>query len=146
MVDLETRLNEILLEQIKTGKKLIVVLDEAQNLDFAVLEAVRMLSNFETPTRKLVQIVLCGQLQLGDRLDKPQLLQLRQRISIFASLDSLSTTEIANYIQHRLKVAGYESAKPLFTIGTVGMIARIAAEFRETLTTSVSTRIRLGAL
>ena len=124
VVDLETRLNEILLEQSKTGKKLIVVLDEAQNLDFAVLEAVRMLSNFETPSRKLVQIVLCGQLQLGDWLDKPQLLQLRQRISIFASLDSLSTTEIANYIQHRLKVAGYESAKPLFTIGAIAMIAR----------------------
>src|SRR5580704_14942074 len=124
VVDLETRLNEILLEQSKTGKKLIVVLDEAQNLDFAVLEAVRMLSNFETPSRKLVQIVLCGQLQLGDQLDRPQLLQLRQRISIFASLDSLSTTEIANYVQHRLKVAGYESAKPLFTIGAIAMIAR----------------------
>lgn len=124
VVDLETRLNEILLQQNKTGKKLIVVLDEAQNLDFAVLEAVRMLSNFETPSLKLVQIVLCGQLQLGDRLAEPQLLQLRQRISIFASLHSLSTTEVANYIQHRLKVAGYENAKPLFTNGAMEMIAR----------------------
>lgn len=124
LVDLETRLNEILLEQSKTGKTLVVVLDEAQNLDFAVLEAVRMLSNFETPSRKLLQIVLCGQLQLADRLAEPDLLQLRQRISIFASLSSLSRIEVANYIQHRLKVAGYGSAKPLFTNDALELIAR----------------------
>lgn len=124
VVDLETRLNEILLEQSKTGKRLIVVLDEAQNLDFAVLEAVRMLSNFETPSRKLVQIVLCGQLQLADRLSEPNLLQLRQRISIFASLNSLSTIEVANYVQHRLKVAGYGNGKSLFTNDAMEMIAR----------------------
>jgi len=124
VVDLETRLNEILLEQSKTGKRLIVVLDEAQNLDFAVLEAVRMLSNFETPSRKLLQIVLCGQLQLADRLAEPELLQLRQRISIFACLNSLSPTEVESYIQHRLKIAGYENAKPLFTTEALELIAR----------------------
>jgi general secretion pathway protein A len=124
VVDLETRLNEILLEQNKTGKRLVVVLDEAQNLDFAVLEAVRMLSNFETASRKLVQIVLCGQLQLADRLAEPDLLQLRQRISIFACLNSLPKIEVVNYVQHRLKVAGYDTAKPLFTKDALELIAR----------------------
>jgi general secretion pathway protein A len=124
VVDLQTRLNEILLEQSKTGKRLVVVLDEAQNLDFAVLEAVRMLSNFETPSRKLLQIILCGQPQLADRLAEPDLLQLRQRISIFACLNPLSTTEVVGYIQHRLDVAGYINPKPLFTSDALQLIAK----------------------
>lgn len=124
VVDLETRLHEILLEQSETGKRLVVVLDEAQNLDFAVLEAVRMLSNFETPRRKLLQIVLCGQLQLADRLAEPDLLQLRQRISIFACLNTLTDAEVEGYIQHRLKVAGYGVPRPLFTADALRLIAR----------------------
>src|SRR5579863_3101685 len=124
VVALETRLNEILVEQSETGKRLVLVVDEAQNLDFAVLEAIRMLSNFETPCRKLIQIVLCGQLQLADRLAEPDLLQLRQRISIFACLNTLTAAEVASYIQHRLKIAGYTGEKPLFTRDAVALIAR----------------------
>jgi general secretion pathway protein A len=124
LVDLETRLNEILVRQSETGKRLVVVLDEAQNLDHSVLEAVRMLSNFETGSHKLLQIVLCGQLQLADRLWEPGMLQLRQRISIFAYLKPLTLVETANYIQHRLKVAGHQGSKPLFTTEAVALIAR----------------------
>ena len=68
LIDLEMRLNEILVRQNENGQRLVVVLDEAQNLDDSVLEAVRMLSNFETSSHKLLQVILCGQQQLADRL------------------------------------------------------------------------------
>jgi len=123
LVDLETRLNNLLVEHSKTGKRLVLVIDEAQNLPDPVLEAVRMLSNFETPSHKLLQIVLCGQLQLADKLAQPHLLQLRQRISIFAHLHPLSAYETAEYIQHRLRVAGYKSNQPLFTAQATALIA-----------------------
>lgn len=123
LIDMETRLNEILVKENESGQRLVVVLDEAQNLDNSVLEAVRMLSNFETASHKLLQVILCGQQQLADRLAEPELLQLRQRISIFATLKPLTRIEIANYIEHRLKVAGYESPHPLFTHEAVSLIA-----------------------
>jgi general secretion pathway protein A len=123
LIDLEMRLNEILMKQNESGQRLVVVLDEAQNLDHSVLEAVRMLSNFETAHHKLLQVILCGQQQLADRLAEPELLQLRQRISIFATLKPLTRLETANYIEHRLKVAGYESSNPLFTPEAVSLIA-----------------------
>ena len=123
LIDLEMRLNEILVKQNESGQRLVVVLDEAQNLDHSVLEAVRMLSNFETAGHKLLQVILCGQQQLADRLAEPELLQLRQRISIFATLKPLTRLETANYIEHRLKVAGYQSPTPLFTPRAVSLIA-----------------------
>ncbi len=124
LVDLETQLNEVVVKQSQTGQRLVVVLDEAQNLDASVLEAVRMLSNFETASHKLMQIILCGQLQLADRLAEPGLLQLRQRISIFASLKPLNRFETAGYIAHRLAVAGCRNSTALFTPETVELIAR----------------------
>lgn len=124
LIDLEMRLNEILVKQKESGQRLVVVLDEAQNLDHSVLEAVRMLSNFETARHKLLQVILCGQQQLADRLAEPELLQLRQRISIFATLKPLTQLETASYIEHRLKVAGYESSNPLFTQRAISLIAR----------------------
>ena len=123
LIDLEMRLNEILVKQNESGQRLVVVLDEAQNLDHSVLEAVRMLSNFETARHKLLQVILCGQQQLADRLAEPELLQLRQRISIFATLKPLTQLETASYIEHRLKVAGYESSNPLFTQRAISLIA-----------------------
>jgi general secretion pathway protein A len=123
LIDLEMRLNEILVKQNESGQRLVVVLDEAQNLDHSVLEAVRMLSNFETARQKLLQVILCGQQQLADRLAEPELLQLRQRISIFATLKPLTQLETASYIEHRLKVAGYESSNPLFTQRAISLIA-----------------------
>jgi len=124
LVELQTQLNEVLVSQSSTGKRLIVVIDEAQNLDESVLEAVRMLSNFETARHKLMQIILAGQLQLAEKLAQPRLLQLRQRISIFAHLDPLSATETAAYIQHRLGVAGHNSDEAIFTPSALTLIAR----------------------
>jgi len=124
LVELQTQLNEILVSESATGKRLIVVIDEAQNLDETVLEAVRMLSNFETARKKLMQIILAGQLQLAEKLAQPRLLQLRQRISIFAHLKPLTVMETAAYIQHRLRVAGYSSDVALFTPPALTLIAR----------------------
>ncbi len=126
LIDLEMRLNEILMKNSESGLRLVVVLDEAQNLDDSVLEAIRMLSNFETSRHKLLQVILCGQQQLADRLAMPELVQLRQRISIFATLKPLTRLETADYIEHRLKVAGYENPTPLFTPEAVSLIAHYA--------------------
>lgn len=124
LIELEMQLKEMLFKHSENGRRLVIVLDEAQNLDGSVLEAMRMLSNFETSGHKLIQVVLCGQQQLAERLATPGLAQLRQRISIFATLKPLTQTETAGYIEHRLNVAGYESSTPLFTPDAVSLIAR----------------------
>jgi general secretion pathway protein A len=123
LIDLEMRLNEILVRHNESGQRVVVFLDEAQKLDDSVLEAIRMLSNFETTSHKLLQVILCGQQQLAERLATPELVQLRQRISIFATLKPLTRLETAGYIEHRLKVAGYENSTPLFTPEAVSLIA-----------------------
>ena len=114
-VELQAKLNEVLKDEVARGKRLVLVIDEAQNLDEPTLEAVRMLSNFETSREKLVQIILAGQLQLAEKLASPQLLQLRQRVAIYAHLKPLTLTETASYIQHRLKIAGLEGNESIFT-------------------------------
>jgi AAA domain len=101
-----------------------VAIDEAQNLQEPVLELLRMLSNFETPREKLMQIILTGQPQLATKLSSPSLVQLRQRISIFGRLQPLTAPEINSYIDHRLRVAGYQSRTSLFTDRAKAMIVR----------------------
>jgi type II secretory pathway predicted ATPase ExeA len=123
LVDHQTQLNQMLVQQSASGRRLIIVIDEAQNLDDTVLEAVRMLSNFETGHSKLMHILLSGQLQLAERLAGPQLLQLRQRISIFAHLRPLGAVDTAGYIRHRLKTAGWKEDEDLFTPAAVTLIA-----------------------
>jgi general secretion pathway protein A len=82
-----------------------------------------MLSNFETARDKLIQIILSGQPQLADNIGSPELLQMRQRISIFARLMPFTPEETALYIRHRLRVAGYDSDMPLFTKDALAIIA-----------------------
>jgi type II secretory pathway predicted ATPase ExeA len=113
-------LNQILVEEMRVGRGFILVIDEAQNLREHVLESVRLLSNFETPWTKLIQIVLAGQPQLAERLARPSMAQLRQRISSVIRLEPFTQEEIGAYINHRLWVAGYHGPD-LFTPG-----ARIA--------------------
>jgi len=109
-VYLET-LNRFLLDQIGHGKDVVLVIDEAQNLDLELLEEVRLLSNLETDQRKLLQIVLMGQPELRDLLDDKRLRQLRQRITVRYHLTPLSSHETEHYIRHRLRLAaGSESA------------------------------------
>jgi len=100
------QLNRFLLEELQKGSNVILILDEAQNLTPATLEAVRLLSNLETDKEKLFQIILVGQPQLRQKLDSPSLLQLRQRIGIRFHINPLQKEEIDKYIYHRLKVAG----------------------------------------
>ncbi len=121
--DLQAQLRDLLIQSARTGKRLVVVIDEAQNLDDSVLEMVRMLSNFETPEAKLLQIVLAGQPALADKLAQPRLAQLRQRISIVTHFPFLRGDEVERYIQHRLRIAGYKGGR-LFAPGALALIAK----------------------
>ena len=116
-------LNEVLLAEMRAGRRFILVIDEAQNLDERVLESVRLLSNFETPWMKLMQIVIAGQPQLAERLTRPSMAQLRQRISSVIRLEPFTAEETGAYIDHRLWVAGY-TGEPLFTVGARLLIAK----------------------
>jgi len=113
-VRLHEEFNRRLLQEARAGNRLIVVIDEAQNLDASVLETVRLLSDFETPRAKLMHIILAGQPELADKLASPGLAQLRQRVSILHGLEPLPSWEIKAYIEHRMKIAGYEG-EPVFT-------------------------------
>jgi general secretion pathway protein A len=126
LIELQAKLNEVLLEQSRSGKRLILVIDEAQNLDGSVFELVRMLSNFETSRDKLMQIILSGQPQLADKLASPSLEQLRQRVSIIAQLKPFSVEDTKLYVQHRLRVAGYKVETPLFTDSALVLIATLS--------------------
>lgn len=114
--------NNLLEEEMRAGRRVILVIDEAQNLEPKALESIRLLSNFETPWMKLVQIVIAGQPELAARLSMPALAQLRQRISMILRIEPFAPEEVGEYIRHRLWVAGY-SGPPLFTIGAQTMIA-----------------------
>jgi general secretion pathway protein A len=105
-VGMHKALNEILFHEMLKGRRFVLIVDEAQNLQDSVLETVRLLSDFETTHSKLIQIVLCGQPQLAETLKRPNLAQLRQRIAVLANLKPLSVAETAQYIEHRLRKAG----------------------------------------
>jgi general secretion pathway protein A len=117
------KLNDFLLRETQHGQELVVVIDEAQNLEEPVLEVVRMLSNFESSNKKLMHVVLSGQPQLAEKLASERLVQLRQRISIIARLKPFNADETKAYIEHRLRSAGYSSPEPLFTDQACQMIA-----------------------
>lgn len=119
--DLQRQLGDVLIQETPSGKRIVVAIDEAQNLDAGILEMVRMLSNFETIQAKLLQIVLVGQPQLADKLASPGLEQLRQRVSIIAHFPPLDADDVPKYIDYRLRVAGYEG-DPLFTPKAMGLI------------------------
>ena len=99
-------LNAFLMDNYRAGKNAVVLIDEAQNLSRNVLEQIRMLSNLETETEKLLQIILVGQPELRDLLEQPSLRQLNERISVRYHLDALSEDDVPDYIGHRLTVAG----------------------------------------
>jgi general secretion pathway protein A len=125
LVDMHAELNQALVRMSRDGKRFVVVIDEAQNLDDSVLETVRLLSDFETASSKLMQIVLAGQPQLAARLASPALVQLRQRIAILTRLEPFSPEETGRYIDYRLQVAGHDGR--LFTPDARAMIATYSA-------------------
>ena len=108
-----SQLNEYLVEQLRHNNNVVLLIDEAQNLKPAVLEEVRMLSNLETETEKLIQIILMGQPELKPKLWLKELTQLRQRVTLHYHLTPLDMTETAGYVNHRLHVAG-ANGTPIF--------------------------------
>src|ERR1700722_11906299 len=114
-VKMHEEFNKHLLREARAGNRFIVVVDEAQNLDPSVLETIRLLSDFETPRAKLLQIVLAGQPELADKLARPSLRQLRQRVSLLSTLAPLPPEEVSRYMSHRLRVGGRPEEHPLFT-------------------------------
>ncbi len=115
------RLKHYLLERAIAGEIVALVIDEAQNLSEEVLENVRLLSNLETRTTKLLQIVLCGQPELEAKLNATHLRQLRQRVTIFRRITPLSQAECHDYVEHRLRIVGSSTAK-LFTPGAMSLL------------------------
>jgi len=108
------KLNQWLLDRYRAGETVVLILDEAQNLTYPVLEEVRLLTNLETSTDKLLQIVLSGQQELEDKLRLPQLRQLRQRIMLRCKTAPLTHEQTHEYIRERLRIGGATGA-PIFS-------------------------------
>jgi len=121
--ELLATLNDFLVEQYRAGRKLVLVIDEAQNLTSTVLEEIRLLSGIETTKEKVLRIILAGQPELNDKLDAPDLEQLAQRIRLRFHLPALSSAEMRAYILHRLEVAGSQG-REIFTADCFDVIYR----------------------
>lgn len=121
--ELLATLNEFLVEQYSNGRRVLLIVDEAQNLSNKVLEEIRMLSGVETTKEKVLRIILAGQPELNDKLNSPGLVQLAQRIRLRFHLTPLSKTDMAAYIQHRLEVAGSQG-RQIFDPETFPIIFR----------------------
>jgi type II secretory pathway predicted ATPase ExeA len=117
------RLNQWLLERFRVGETAVLIVDEAQNLSLEVLEEIRLLTNLETSTEKLLQIVLCGQPELEWKLNQPQLRQLRQRLMLRCKTRPLTPEQTHGYINERLRVAGADG-QAIFTPEAMEMVHR----------------------
>jgi general secretion pathway protein A len=122
-----------LLEVCGRGVRVILVVDEAQNMPDATLEALRILSNLETSTSKLLQILLVGQPELEATLAKHQLRQLRQRVAVRARIKPLTRRQCRRYVRARLQAAGWSGRRPLFTFPALCYLARLSRGIPRTL-------------
>ena len=122
-VELLDMLNMFLIEQYSNGKKVVLIVDEAQNLSRKVLEEIRMLSGIETHKEKVLRIILAGQPELKDTLESPNLKQLVQRIRLRFHIGPLDNRELREYIERRLEVAGRET-NDLFSADSFDLIHR----------------------
>jgi general secretion pathway protein A len=116
------QLNRWLIERFRNHETCVIVVDEAQNLSMELLEEIRLLTNLETSSEKLVQIVLSGQPELEEKLRQPALRQLRQRIALWSRTQAISAEQTSEYIAQRLLIAG--SADPIFSAEAVVAIHR----------------------
>jgi general secretion pathway protein A len=116
-------LNQFLIEQYANGRKVLLIIDEAQNLNHKVLEEVRMLSGIETTKDKVLRIILAGQPELNEKLDSPELVQLVQRVRLRFHLSALSPADMTAYVEHRLEVAGSQGRR-IFQEDTFPLIFR----------------------
>ncbi|HJQ22772.1 MAG TPA: AAA family ATPase [Blastocatellia bacterium] len=115
----------MLAERHAAGLRTVLIVDEAHGLPTALLEEIRLLMNFETNSEKLLQVVLCGQPELAETLNRPQLRQLKQRVSLRCSIKPLSVFEISKYIRFRLKQAGAANVG-LFDNAAVKLIGQVS--------------------
>ena len=121
--ELLATLNDFLVEQYASGRRVLLIVDEAQNLSNKVLEEIRLLSGIETTKEKVLRIILAGQPELNDKLNSAGLVQLAQRIRLRFHLTPLSKNDMASYIQHRLEVAGSQG-REIFQPDTFPIIYR----------------------
>jgi general secretion pathway protein A len=135
-------LNRRLLSAHAEGRRIIVLVDEAQNLSVEVLEQVRLLTNLETPTHKLLQIILIGQPELRELLERNDLRQLAQRITGRYHLKPLSREETKGYVRHRLRVAG--ASQEIFTPAALNEVYRLSSGIPRVINVA-SDRALLGA-
>lgn len=116
-------LHALAIECRRKGKRLLLIFDEAQSMTPALLEQIRLLTNFETPEEKLIEIILAGQPALAERLAAPECEQLRQRVAICAHIRELNAAEVRRYVEHRLRVAGHKRRNP-FTKAALSSLAQ----------------------
>jgi len=137
-------LSEHLTKRSAEGRSVVLLVDEAQNLDGPVLENLRLLSNIETPKKKLLQIVLVGQPELDEKLELPEQRALRQRISIRYSLKRQTDKEIPQYIAHRMKVAGSKQGLSLFTRRAIDLISSYSGGIPRTINSICENALLIG--
>ncbi|HKR84739.1 MAG TPA: TonB family protein [Terriglobales bacterium] len=123
-VSLHQRLKEMLVDEARAGRKVLIVIDEAQNLHQSSLEAIRLLSDFETARAKLLHIILAGSSRLGETLLAPELSQLAQRVSTVCRLEPLAPEEVKSYVTFRLRVAGCDYPDSLFSSDALVEVAQ----------------------
>lgn len=121
-VSLHQQLKEMLVSEARAGRKVLIFIDEAQNLHHSSMEAIRLLSDFETARAKLLHIILAGSSRLGETLLAPELSQLAQRVSTVCRLEPLAPEEVKSYVIFRLRVAGCEDAGGLFSLEALAEI------------------------
>jgi general secretion pathway protein A len=119
------KLNQWLIERYRAGQRAVLIVDEAQNLSAQMLEEIRLLTNLETSTEKLLQIVLAGQPELEIKMNRPELRQLRQRITVRAKTRPLAVEETRGYIAERLRIAGSQGEE-IFTPEAIDAVHQYA--------------------
>lgn len=122
--DMRVKFYNFVIDKFRKGENVALIFDEAQNMSPEVLEQLRLLSNLESRQEKLLQIILVGQPELSNKLNQPELRQLRQRIVIRREIEPLNNQEVRDYIKHRLKVAGYEGRLKLFSEKAIDLICQ----------------------
>ena len=141
--ELIATLNQFLVEQYAAGRKVMLIVDEAQNLSNRVLEEIRLLSGVETTKEKVLRIILAGQPELNEKLDSPELVQLVQRIRLRFHLTALTPEETQAYILHRLEVAGAHG-RQLFAADTPPVIYRFTGGVPRLINTLCDTALMIA--
>ena len=138
--ELLAQLNQFLIEQYAAGRKVLLIVDEAQNLSHRVLEEIRLLSGVETTKEKVLRIILAGQPEMNEKLDSPELIQLVQRVRLRFHLTALSPEDLRAYVLHRLEVAG-SHGRELFAEETFDTLFRYSGGIPRLINTLCDTAL-----